>query len=97
MDTINIRDLLELSNPIIIDIRTNYHYNMGHIKGAISIPYYNLLNNYSHYLNQYSTYYMYCESGEQSLSIARRLNKFGYHVISVAGGYLEYQRVVSSL
>ena len=66
---------------------------MGHMKGAISIPYYNLLNNYSHYLNKYSTYYLYCDMGEQSASIANRLNNFGYHVLSVDGGYLEYQRI----
>ena len=41
---INIQNLLNINNPIIIDIRNNYYYNMGHIKNAISIPYYNLIN-----------------------------------------------------
>lgn len=93
MDRISVLDLYKLNNPIIIDIRNAYYYDMGHMKGAISIPYYNLLNNYSHYLNKYSTYYLYCDMGEQSASIANRLNNFGYHVLSVDGGYLEYQRI----
>ena len=63
MDRISVLDLYKLNNPIIIDIRNAYYYDMGHMKGAISIPYYNLLNN------------------------------FGYHVLSVDGGYLEYQRI----
>lgn len=93
MYTISVIDLYKLNNPIIVDIRNYYYFDMGHMKGAISIPYYNLLNNYSHYLNKYSIYYMYCDTGEQSLEIANRLNKFGYHVISINGGYLEYQRL----
>ena len=54
MFQISVIDLLKLNNPIIIDIRSNYSYNLGHISGAISVPYYNLLNNYSHYLSKYN-------------------------------------------
>lgn len=93
MNSISVVDLYKLNNPIIVDIRNSYYFEMGHMKGAISIPYYNLLNNYSHYLNKYSVYYLYCDTGEQSMEIANRLNNFGYHVMSVAGGYLEYQRI----
>lgn len=93
MDTITVVELYRLDNPVIVDIRNSYYYNMGHMKGAISIPYYNLLNNYSHYLNKYVVYYLYCDSGEQSSSISLRLNRFGYHTVSVIGGYLEYQRI----
>ena len=95
MFQISIIDILRLNNPIIIDIRSNYTYNLGHISGAISVPYYNLLNNYSHYLNRYSKYYLYCESGDQSLEIAKRLNSFGYDVVSIMGGYQEYLRFIN--
>ena len=50
MNTISLSELKKISNPIIIDIRDNYSYNISHIKNSINIPYYNLLNNYSHYL-----------------------------------------------
>ena len=93
MFQINMVELMMLSNPIIIDIRSVYSYSLGHIRGAISVPYYNLLNNYSHYLNKYSTYYFYCDTGEQSEEITDRLNKFGYRAVSILGGYLEYQKV----
>ena len=97
MNSINIVDLLNLHNPIIVDIRNSYYYNMGHIKGSINIPYYNLLNNYSHYFSKYNTYYIYCDSGEQSMEIALRLNKFGYDIVSINGGYLEYQRFYGNM
>ena len=63
MTQINIKELLQLSNPIIIDIRNNYYYNKEHIKGSINIPYYNLLNNYNHYLTKNKKYYLYCNEG----------------------------------
>ncbi len=85
-------ELFYLKDANIIDIRSLYDYSMGHIDGAINIPYYNLLNNYTHYLSKYLLYYMYCETGEQSREIADRLNRFGYHIINVTGGYQEYQK-----
>ena len=81
-----------LDKGIIIDIRTNYEYNLGHIEGAINIPYYNLLNNYNHYLNKYQKYYLYCDYGKQSKEISDRLNMFGYNTESIIGGYLEYKK-----
>ena len=90
MDSISVWDLNLLTNPIIIDIRNNYYYNMGHIKGAINVPYYNLLNNYSHYLNKDNKYYLYCDTGEQRMEIVKRLNSFGYDTYNILGGYQEY-------
>ena len=87
MNIISFNELKKISNPIIIDIRDNYSYNISHIKNAINIPYYNLLNNYSHYLNKNNTYYLYCDEGKQSHDISSRLNSFGYNTKSISGGF----------
>ena len=90
LNSINIDYVLSIHNPIIIDIRDNYSYNLGHIKGAINIPYYNLLNNYSHYLKKNEKYYLYCDNGRQSTEISNRLNLFGYNTTNIEGGYEAY-------
>lgn len=90
MNSISIRELLRLTNPNIIDIRNAYYYNIGHINGAINIPYYNLLTNHRYYLNKYTMYYLYCDTGDQSREISNRLNNFGYNTINISGGYEEY-------
>ena len=46
-NSISIEEVLQIENPTIVDIREYYYYNIGHIIGAISIPYYNLLNNHN--------------------------------------------------
>lgn len=93
MNIINIKELTRVINPYIIDIRNSYYYNLGHIPGAINIPYYDLLTNYRYYLNKYTTYYLYCDTGEQSLEISNRLNDFGYSTINILGGYEEYLKI----
>lgn len=86
MNTISIETLKKIKNPTIIDIRDNYSYNISHLKNSINIPYYNLLNNYSHYLSKDKVYYLYCEEGKQSYEISKRLNSFGYNTKSIEGG-----------
>ena len=86
MNIISMETLKKINNPTIIDIRDNYSYNISHLKNSINIPYYNLLNNYSHYLSKNKTYYLYCEEGKQSYEISKRLNSFGYNTISIEGG-----------
>lgn len=95
MNNISIRELLNIPNPNIIDIRNNYYYNQGHIPNAINIPYYDLLTNYRYYINKYSIYYLYCDEGDQSLEITKRLNSFGYNIINILGGYDEYLKYIS--
>ncbi len=90
MQNVSMNEVLNMYNAKIIDIRDNYTYNLGHIKNAINIPYYNLLNNFSHYLNKSEKYYLYCDNGKQSSEISNRLNLFGYNTTNIVGGYEEY-------
>ncbi len=94
MNGASLTEVLNAYNPIIIDIRDNYTYTQGHITGAINIPYYNLLNNHSHYLNKHTNYYLYCDEGRQSGEISNRLNSFGYHTKNIIGGYNEYLKQI---
>ena len=91
MNEISIHELVNLTNPHIIDIRDNFTYNYGQIKNAINIPYYSLLSNYSMYLKKSETYYLYCDYGKQSMEISNRLNLFGYHTFYVKEGYLDFK------
>ena len=54
----------------------NYYYNNGHIDGAINVPYYNLLSNYSHYLDKNKIELLYpchCVSLEAKIAMANKL------------------------
>ena len=91
MNEISINELVKIANPNIIDIRDNYSYAKGHIKGAQNIPYYSLLINYSIYLDKNNYYYLYCNYGHQSKEISDKLNSYGYHTFYVKEGYLSFE------
>ena len=91
MNEISIDELLNMTNPNIIDIRDNFSYNEGHLKNAKNIPYYSLLSNHGMYLNKHDTYFLYCNYGKQSMEISNRLNIFGYDTYYVKEGYLYFK------
>ena len=86
---ISLKDLLNEKNSNIIDIRDSSKYNLGHIKGAISIPKEELINNLSR-LSKNINYYIYCDSGLRSLKITKQLNSLGYNFTNIEGGYNNY-------
>ena len=44
---ISIVNLLKLNNPIIIDIRKSYDFNISHIPNSINIPYLDFIIEFS--------------------------------------------------
>lgn len=90
MNSISIKDLLNINNITIIDIRPNYEYQYGSIPTAINIPAIKLKNNPSKYLNKNETYYLLCQTGRQSLDLVTILNLQGFHTVNITGGYNNY-------
>ncbi len=82
MKSINI-SLARNRRGIIIDLQSPVDYNNYHLKGAINIPYDELLNNYRKYLNKKDTYYIYCKSGKLSKRVSTMLDYLGYNVIMI--------------
>lgn len=90
---INIKELLALNNPNIIDIRENYQYNMGHIKNSKNINSALLINKPDKYLNKKDTYYIYCNYGNVSSHLCKVLINKGYKAVNVIGGYSAYKAI----
>lgn len=90
--SINIKEIDYINNKIVIDIRDKYLYNLAHIRNSINIPYNYLYIFPNKYLNKYSNYYIYCDSGSKSRKMCIYLNKLGYNTIDLIGGYKEYER-----
>lgn len=70
----------------IIDLREEEEYQKSHIRTAINIPYYTLIEGDIEFLKG-RILVLYCERGSLSLQAARVLSEKGYQVISVYGGF----------
>ncbi len=90
MKSIDIFNLINISNPRIIDIRDNYKYSLGTIPGSINVPYLFLVTNPSNYLNKNEIYYLLCDSGNTSFRCCLELMGIGYNVVNIDGGYNSY-------
>lgn len=84
---ISIYDLLRLNHPNIIDIRSIEKFNSNHIPGALNISATSLMNNPEKFLNKSDTYYIYCQKGQTSRTLAQILRIKGYNAFSIIGGY----------
>ncbi len=82
-----VRELVE-NNNIIIDVRENYEYNRGHIKGAMNIP----LSQLRERLNEIpkdKPVYLHCRTGQRSYNAALALQNLGFdNVINITGSFL---------
>lgn len=87
MVEISISDFLKISNPNVIDVRPVQKFNDNHIPGALNINASMLLNNPERYLNPNVTYYIYCQKGTSSKTLAQVLKVKGYKVFNIIGGY----------
>lgn len=78
---------------IIIDIRSREKYLIGHINGAINIPFNELYLKYDKYLNKTTRYLIYCDSGNNSLEMVNYLNNRGYNCVNLDGGYHKFMNI----
>ncbi len=59
---------------LLVDVRTEYEYQKGHIDGAINIPLQEIEN---HKELQSKTVILYCHSGMRAITAKKKLNKLG--------------------
>jgi phage shock protein E len=66
--------------PVIIDVRTNSEYAMGHLEGAINIPYDEIGRKIGSFVQDKSQkIYVYCRTGRRSKIAKESLEKLGYN------------------
>ena len=84
---ITVSDFLKLNNPNVIDIRIPQKFNDNHIPRALNINANQLMDNPEKFLNRNLTYYIYCQKGTSSRTLAKVLRVKGYQVFNIIGGY----------
>lgn len=90
VSSISIEELISKSVKNIIDIRSLEKYNDNHIIGAKHIPFEKLIIDPKKYLNYTETYYIYCQKRTKSVSLCMYLQKQGFKVVNIKGGYEEW-------
>ena len=72
---------------VIVDLRSEREYSLGHFLGAVNIPYSKFdINN----ITWGRTCVFYCDRGVHSINLARKLSEQGISAVAVATPYREW-------
>ncbi len=77
------------SSTQIIDVRPEFSFNNGHIKGAINIPLVEI-NDRLEEIDKDKKILVYCQTSITSYNTERILKNLGYEVYNLDGGYTYY-------
>ena len=83
---IDIKNLYELENIQVIDLRDTDKYQKYHLSNSINVSYDNLLINPERYLDKNKKYLLVCDYGLKSKKTSEILNNNGYLTFSLHGG-----------
>jgi CRP-like cAMP-binding protein len=75
----------QFDTPILIDVRTEEEYRLGHIAFSANMPL-SLMAMKKRLLSEEKLYVLYCDSGRRSRAAAYFLGKEGYNVVALRGG-----------
>lgn len=88
-----VAEKLKSARPLIVDVREQYEYAQGHIKGSKNIPLRQLPERITQFGSQDQEIIMVCASGSRSSSAANYLVKEGYtNICNLNGGMMSWQR-----
>jgi CoA-disulfide reductase len=92
-----IEDLLN-KKAFIIDSRTKLEFELGHIHGAINLPYSEVrINSTALPLDKKEAIYVYCNVGHTAYLMIQVLKQYGYEkVFNLSGGYKLYKELHES-
>ncbi len=94
ISTIELKTLLEKGDIQLIDVRTPKEIELGFIKTAKFANFFdtNFYTNSSKQLVKSKPVYLYCRSGSRSGKSAKILQKEGYEVYNILGGYKQWKQ-----
>lgn len=93
------KQLLKDGNIVVVDVREESEYAVGHLDKALPIPRGVLefkVGNFPELSDKSKTVLVYCRTGGRAALAAQTLEVLGYHnVLSINGGYEAWQKNVS--
>lgn len=77
-------------NIVILDVRTQEEYSLGHIRGAVCLPNEEIMEEPKELADKSQKILVYCRSGIRSVQAAQKLANMGYENVLEFGGILEW-------
>src|SRR5881394_1543868 len=94
LDAEHARELIDVGEPVVVDVREQDEWDEGHIPGAVHVPRGHLESRIERAAQDPSRpVLVYCSAGNRSAFAAKTLGELGYEdVTSLAGGFTDWKR-----
>src|SRR5919201_6866413 len=94
VDATHARELIEETDPVIVDVREQDEWDEGHIPQAVHVPRGNLESRIEGLAPDRSRpVLLYCAAGNRSAFAAKTLTELGYEQpVSLSGGFTDWKR-----
>ncbi len=86
-----IRELVNDMNATVIDVRSSWEFEDGHVNGALNIPLDEIPMRVDEIKELPAPYVLYCRSGNRSGMAAGILQQFGLSQVHNGGGLADMQ------
>lgn len=86
------RELVQQRSPFILDVRRKSEFDEGHIEGATCIAHTRIASR-MHELPRDRELLVHCRSGARSARTCALLQRVGFRVTNLAGGFLEWEKM----
>lgn len=91
MNPENIKKEIENNEIILLDVREEYEWNLGHIAGARLIPLGSLNMETTKDLSKSLSIYVCCRSGSRAGEAVMILKQLGFNKVINIGGIMDWQ------
>jgi molybdopterin/thiamine biosynthesis adenylyltransferase/rhodanese-related sulfurtransferase len=94
VDARQAREMIEVGDPLIVDVREQDEWDEGHLPGAVHVPRGNLESRIEPLApDRDRAILVYCAAGNRSAFAAKTLAELGYSdVVSLRGGFTDWKR-----
>jgi len=90
----NLRNVLKQKNVSVIDVRSPWEYEEGHVKGSINIPLEEVPARLEEFKKLNGPIILYCRSGNRSGIAIQLLKQAGLTDLYNGGGIFDMQKLI---
>ena len=89
----NINDLLKKEDVLVVDVRSAWEHNEGHVKNALNIPLDEIPGRLNEFRKRKGPFILYCRSGHRSGMAANILRQAGVTNVVNGGSIIDMQKI----
>jgi phage shock protein E len=89
----NINDMMKKEDVLVVDVRSEWEYNEGHVKNALNIPLDEIPARLNEFRKLKGPFILYCRSGNRSGMAVNILKQAGVTNVVNGGSIVDMQKI----